>query len=88
MRWEATDDNLDSRYVRLEAKLPSWTQWETVKDRTFKTTDSYNWQLKPGQTLEVRVTAKDKAGNEGSSARWPGRILRATNRSSFGCRAL
>ncbi len=68
VRWEATDDNLDSRYVRLEAKLPSWTEWHTVKDRTFKTTDSYNWQLKPGQTLEVRVTAKDKAGNEGSSA--------------------
>ena len=68
VRWEATDDNLDPRYVKLEAKLPSWTEWHTVKDRTFKTTDSYNWQLKPGQTLEVRVTAKDKAGNEGSSA--------------------
>ena len=52
----------------LEAKLPTWTEWRTVTDRTFKTTDNYAWKLSPGQTLDVRVTAKDKAGNSGSSA--------------------
>jgi hypothetical protein len=68
VRWDAADDNLDTRNVVLEAKLPSWTEWQAVKDRAFKAQDSYAWKLNPGQTLEVRVTAKDKAGNSGSSA--------------------
>ncbi|MFO0806850.1 MAG: hypothetical protein U0791_27405 [Gemmataceae bacterium] len=68
VKWDAQDDNLDLRNVKLEAKLPSWTQWKRVEDREFKTNDSYAWKLAPGQSLEVRVTAKDKAGNEGSSA--------------------
>lgn len=68
VKWDAADDNLDPRNVKLEAKLPSWTQWKRVEDREFKANDAYAWKLNPGQTLEVRVTAKDKAGNEGSSA--------------------
>ena len=68
VKWDAQDDNLDARNVKLEAKLPAWTEWRRVNDRDFKGNDSYAWKLNPGQTLEVRVTAKDKAGNEGSSA--------------------
>jgi hypothetical protein len=68
VRWEAADDNLDSRSVKLEAKLPNWTQWQTVTGRDFKAADSYAWQLKQGQTLDVRVSAKDRAGNEGYSS--------------------
>jgi hypothetical protein len=68
VKWEAEDSNLDSRYIILEAKLPTWTEWRTVNDRTFKSADTYAWKLNPGQSLEVRVTAKDKAGNSGSSA--------------------
>ena len=79
VKWEATDDNLDPRNVKLEAKLPSWTEWQTVKDRPFKTSDNYAWQLKTGQVLEVRVTAKDKAGNEGSSA-----IVRVPSNDAIG----
>lgn len=67
VRWEAADDNLDPRNVTLQAKFPAWTEWKTVTDRPFKPTDSYAWKLKPGQALEVRVLAKDRAGNEGLS---------------------
>lgn len=67
VRWSADDDYLDPRSVRLEAKLPAWTEWRSVTDREFKAADSYAWQLRPGQTLEVRVRAKDRAGNEGLS---------------------
>lgn len=67
VRWEAADDNLDPRYVTLQAKLPAWTEWRTITDRPFKPTDSYAWKLNPGQALEVRVLAKDRAGNEGLS---------------------
>jgi hypothetical protein len=68
VRWEAADDNLDPKSIKLEAKLPSWTEWRTVTDRQMKASDNYAWQLKQGQLLEVRVSAKDKAGNEGNSA--------------------
>ena len=33
-----------------------------------RTTDRYAWQLRPSDELEVRVTARDKAGNEGVSS--------------------
>ena len=68
VQWAARDENLDSRSIKLEAKLPSWTEWKRVNDREFKANDTYAWKLNPGQVLEVRVTAKDKAGNEGNSA--------------------
>ncbi|HXD86166.1 MAG TPA: hypothetical protein VN641_06715 [Urbifossiella sp.] len=68
VRWEATDDNLDTgpKAVTLEAKLSTWSNWKTVSG-PFKTSDSYAWQLK-GQLLDVRVSARDKAGNEVHSA--------------------
>lgn len=67
VRWQATDDNLDPRAVTLEAKLPSWTAWQAVTDRPFKAADTYAWKLGRDQQLEVRVRAKDRAGNEGLS---------------------
>lgn len=68
VRWEASDDNLDTgaKAITLEAKLSSWTQWKTVSG-TFRTSDSYAWKLN-GQKLDVRVSARDRAGNEVHSA--------------------
>lgn len=68
VQWVTRDDNLDSRTIKLEAKMPNWTEWRRVNDREFKSNDGYAWKLNPGQVLEVRVSAKDKAGNEGNSA--------------------
>ena len=67
VEWAATDDNLDGRKVELQCKFPHWTEWKTLSDRPFKPADSYAWKLQPGQVLDVRVLAKDKAGNEGFS---------------------
>jgi hypothetical protein len=67
VEWVATDDNLDPRYVTLECKWPAGAEWTKITDRPLRAADSYGWKLKPGQVLEVRVIAKDRAGNEGVS---------------------
>ena len=68
VEWSATDDNLDPDGVRLQAKFPNWSEWKTVDGRAFRAQDSYAWKLQPGQTLDVRVLARDRAGNENYSA--------------------
>src|SRR5262249_31775240 len=35
--------------------------------KTFRANDSYAWKMPPGKVLEVRVLARDRAGNEGVS---------------------
>ncbi|MCI0702214.1 MAG: hypothetical protein L0241_14115 [Planctomycetia bacterium] len=69
VEWQLTDDNLDSREIKLQCKWPHHAQWTTItpKDRTFKPADNYAWLLQPGQVLEVRVRSRDRAGNEGYS---------------------
>jgi hypothetical protein len=71
VEWLATDDNLEPRGVILECKWPTDVKWTAINDRPgspqFKASDTYAWQFKPGQVLDVRVRAKDRAGNEGVS---------------------
>lgn len=67
VEWRATDDNLDPAGVILECKWPTSSEWTKIDGRTFKTTDSYAWKIPPGKSLDVRVTARDRAGHEGSS---------------------
>lgn len=67
VEWAATDDNLDPEGVRLQAKFPNWPEWKTVDTRAFKANDTYAWKLAPGQVLDVRVLARDRAGNESFS---------------------
>ena len=70
VEWDATDENLDPRSVTLECKFPSDAKWYAVppvRGDTFKASDKYAWQLKPGQQLDVRVRAEDRAGNKGVS---------------------
>lgn len=71
VEWAATDDNLDPQYMTLECKWPSSSEWTKINDRPgdprFKPNDSYAWKMQPGKVLEVRVLARDRAGNEGVS---------------------
>ncbi len=67
VEWRATDDNLDPRYVVLQCKWPTSAEWTTVTDRPFRPSDSYVWKMPAGKVLEVRVQARDRAGNEGVS---------------------
>lgn len=67
VEWVASDDNLDATKVRLECKWPTSAEWTEVKDRQFRASDSYAWRMPPGKSLEVRVKARDLAGNDGTS---------------------
>lgn len=68
VEWVAADDNLDPDSIRLQAKFPNWPEWKTVDNRPFKAADQWAWKLAPDQVLDVRVLARDRAGNESFSA--------------------
>ncbi len=68
VEWSATDDNLDPDGIRLQAKFPHWAEWKTEDNRAFRPNDRFAWKLDPKQVLEVRVMARDRAGNENYSA--------------------
>jgi hypothetical protein len=71
VEWLATDDNLDPLGITLECKWPTDAKWTPIakkeRDVPFRASDNYAWQMKPGQVLEVRVKARDRAGHEGYS---------------------
>jgi hypothetical protein len=71
VEWRATDDNLDPRYITLQCKWPTSAEWTTINDKPtdpkFKPIDHYAWKMPAGKVLEVRVLARDRAGNEGVS---------------------
>ena len=66
--WTAEDENLLADSVRVDVKYPNMQEWTAVGARTFGAKDSYTWEkIPPGKVMEVRVTAKDKAGHLGQS---------------------
>jgi hypothetical protein len=67
VEWLATDDNLDPRDITLECKWPTDAKWTKITERPLRASDSYAWKMPPGKVLEVRVIARDRAGNEGVS---------------------
>ncbi|HEX4612297.1 MAG TPA: hypothetical protein VH092_29150, partial [Urbifossiella sp.] len=67
VEWVATDDNLDPDGIRLQAKYPNWAEWKTVDVPAIRAAGTYAWKLQPGQALDVRVLARDLAGNENYS---------------------
>jgi len=71
VEWIATDDNLDPQGVVLQCKWPTSAEWTTINDKPsdpkFKANDSYAWKMPAGKSLDVRVLARDRAGNEGVS---------------------
>jgi hypothetical protein len=68
VEWVASDDYLDPQGVTLECRRVGSNQWIKVTQRApFRPADSYHWALRPGDALEVRVKATDRAGHEGVS---------------------
>ncbi len=66
--WTAEDENLLGDSVRVDVKYPNMQEWSPVGVRSFGGKDSYTWKEIPsGKVLEVRVTAKDRAGHLGQS---------------------
>jgi hypothetical protein len=68
VEWAVSDENLEAGSVRLQAKRPAVGEWTTIDARAMRATDRYAWQLRANDALEVRVLARDKAGNEGVSS--------------------
>jgi hypothetical protein len=68
IRWTATDENLVESSVRIEGQYVGETQWQALNTGELRADDSFRWPTIPaGKTLEVRVFARDKAGNGGYS---------------------
>ncbi len=70
VQWNVSDENLESSSIRLECRwLDSDSRWYEVKTKAFGARDEYNWAslANDKRTLEVRLTAKDKAGHEATS---------------------
>jgi hypothetical protein len=83
VQWQVTDENLDADGVRLECRwVGGDAHWYEVKTRKFNARDDYTWNsLGKDRTLEVRLSAKDKAGHEAVS-----KIIRLPDSNSSGRR--
>ena len=67
-QWTVTDDNLDNTTIRLECRWSGGdNRWFEVKSRNFNARDDYTWTNLNNRPLEVRLSAKDKAGHEAVS---------------------
>lgn len=69
--WNVTDDNLRPDGVQIEVRWPDdngkFVPF-TARGRQFKARDSFTWTgIPPGETLEVRVVARDRANQEAVS---------------------
>lgn len=80
--WSVQDENLDADAIKLECRWQDGSsKWHEVPRPRggFAARDKYTWTglARETRTLEVRVTAKDKAGHETSS-----RIVRLPSNGS------
>jgi len=66
VEWLIEDPNLDPTSVRLECRYPGQVEWMSIEG-TYRDRGDYFWQLKQGQKLEVRVTARDRSKQPGQS---------------------
>lgn len=68
IRWTAEDTNLVPASIRIEGQYPGETTWQVLNTGELRADDSFRWTNIPAnKTLEVRVFARDKAGNNGYS---------------------
>lgn len=68
IRWTITEDSLVESSIRIEGQYAGETQWQALNTGELRADDSFRWPTIPaGKTLEVRVFARDKAGNGGYS---------------------
>ncbi|VTR98928.1 hypothetical protein [Tuwongella immobilis] len=63
--WECRDELLDPKSIRLECRYPGQSEW-MLNPGTYTPSGYFFWQL-DGKRLEVRVVARDLAGNVGES---------------------
>ncbi len=65
IEWEATDENMDPKGIKLEFRWPDAVRFDPI-DRgvPFSARDSRHWQLKSGERMQVRVVATDRAENK------------------------
>ena len=87
IEWDVSDENLKPDGIEIQARWPDEanSRFKTVTRRDFKPKprDLYTWTtLKPGESLEVRILARDKANNETASP--PIRIPSATAGEGLG----
>ncbi|MFO0938539.1 MAG: hypothetical protein U0798_18700 [Gemmataceae bacterium] len=68
IEWDCRDENLDQDGITVQARYKDTNQkWTTVLDH-LRPQAQHTWTSIPnGYSLEVRVSAKDKAGNESFS---------------------
>jgi len=68
LRWSIEETHLDENSIELEYSLDG-TEWKPITTEMIANTGSYVWTLPEGVTeqLQVRASARDKAGNKGRS---------------------
>jgi hypothetical protein len=68
IRWTVTDTNLVKSSIHVEGQFPGETTWQILNIGDLKPDGSYRWtDIPSNKTLEVRVFARDLAGNSGYS---------------------
>ncbi len=68
IEWDATDDNMDPKGIKLEFKWPEMSRFETIdRNVPFGPRDSRHWQMKTNDRMQVRIVATDRAGNRTES---------------------
>lgn len=65
IEWAVEDENPNPDGVTVEVRWQGSNKWTAISPRVFRTKDQYTWAgLTVSQPLEVRVIAKDRAGQE------------------------
>jgi hypothetical protein len=63
--WKVEDENLNRNSIRLEGRWYGGVGWTNFFRGTGPEEDGrQEWTLKPGQRMEVRLSATDRAGNQ------------------------
>jgi hypothetical protein len=77
VEWEVRDDNLDTESLRLDYRVAGTAEWQLLAIQK-AATGHRAWNPATNGTLEVRLTAKDLAGNagEGTATVTPGAAAR------------
>lgn len=68
IEWEVTDAHLGPRPVRLMYRWANEASFKEFPDRSeYPARGKQHWRLEPSDRLQVKVVARDRAGNESSS---------------------
>lgn len=75
VRWTAVDSNLTPRPIELHYRVLPRTEWQPVQpaSQALANTGQYDWRMPEtvAGTVEVRITAHDRAGNTTTTASTP-----------------